>query len=384
LTETRFFTIQGLHFSGDGTLYIADSLASGIFSVGADGLVKKVAGTGRSFFSGDGPATTTSLSGPGKLTTTPSGVVYFRDGLSSRRIVNGMVETLPLHIPAAQDWTAGPQDLVVLVASGRPVLRFDAHFELRVVAGREETTNTDVPLHEVFLRRPVGMVFDSEGTLYIADGSTRAIYRVGDSLEIVTEASKWPSIGNLQSTSLGGLAIDSRDRLYFSISNPSSNTGLVLRIDASGFTTVAGGGILPVPRGTATTSMVDATAASFRPAQILIGADDELFIYSDIEDRLLHVNTQGRIGTAPVGEPQIRQNQVAHFLSLSSMTAAPDGTVYVADSRGSLYRIRDGVVERTGEPVGSVVAAGMNGRIFLSRGEGLFRQTWGGSAEVIL
>jgi uncharacterized protein (TIGR03437 family) len=125
-----------------------------------------------------------------------------------------------------------------------------------------------------------------------------------------------------------------------------------------------------------------ATDARLSPRQLAFGADGELFVYNG--DRVVHVNAQGRIGTAPVGERQLRPGGFVYELrSLSSLTAAPDGTIYAVNTLGLIYRLRNGIVETRFESNSSVLAAGTDERIFLTGVQGLSRLTWGGSADLI-
>ena len=82
----------------DGTVYIADGGDNRIRAVGPDGVIRTVAGTGTSGFSGDGgPALSAQLRGPTGLAVRPDGTLYVLDAGNSRvRViaVDGTISTV--------------------------------------------------------------------------------------------------------------------------------------------------------------------------------------------------------------------------------------------------------------------------------------------------
>lgn len=384
LAQSAFLATSYAHFAADGTLYIADSGARGVFTVGADGFVKTLSGTGQQGYSGDGPAHGASLASPWKIVTTSTGAVYFQDSSVIRKIENGLIETLPVATPQPFDWAAGPEGSLYIATSDRPILRLNPDLTQIAAAGREEFPNTGVPLTQTFIARPVRIAFDNDGTFYVADGASRAVYRAGSTLEVVTDFSDWPSEEAPVNYSLRDIAIDGGGEVYVSIDASGTAHDLVLAVEAGGLRMVAGGGGEGVPQVPAAESSVDATSVALsNPQRIAVGADGELFIYSG--NQILNVDSRGRIGTLPIGR---RRNSplggLRYEASATDMAAAEDGALYVADDLGNLHRYSEGVVDSVGIGVISALAVGAGQSLFMTGRQGISHMRWGGVPRLLV
>ena len=85
--DARLQGPRGLAFDALGNLYVSECLwtFAAIERIGPDGLVTRLAGTGKTGFSGDdGPATEAELACPTGVAVGPDGAVYFADHLNNR------------------------------------------------------------------------------------------------------------------------------------------------------------------------------------------------------------------------------------------------------------------------------------------------------------
>lgn len=79
------YSPQGLFFDGQGTLYIADSGNNCIRTIGTDGIIRTIAGTGRYGFSGDGGLSTiASLRSPSDVMVDRAGNIFIADTSNDR------------------------------------------------------------------------------------------------------------------------------------------------------------------------------------------------------------------------------------------------------------------------------------------------------------
>ena len=135
-TQARIRAPRAIALDGNGVLYIADSRNNRVRRVGADGIIRTVAGTGVAGFSGDGgPATRARLNQPRGLIVA-GGVLYIADSDNSR------VRRVPLATGT----------ISTLAGTGRPTFGGDGG-----------------PASQASLRNPRGLSFDAAGRLLVAD-----------------------------------------------------------------------------------------------------------------------------------------------------------------------------------------------------------------------
>lgn len=94
-TQARLHLPAGIAFDRDGNLYVADLLNERIRVIGANGVIRTIAGTGDAGNSGDfGPALSAELNSPRDVAVDVQGNVYFSDQDNNRirRLVAGTVE----------------------------------------------------------------------------------------------------------------------------------------------------------------------------------------------------------------------------------------------------------------------------------------------------
>lgn len=184
-----------------GGFYISDVDAHVVRYVNADGIINTVAGTGERGYSGDnGPGTAAQIAGPSRLKIGPDGNVYFceRSNHVIRRLhPNGTIDTFAGtgargysgdHGPAAQAQFDTPYDVrfapsgdVYVADTGNNVIRrIDTNGVVTTVVGDGTPTfaGDGGPAADSSLRRPSAVIFDAEGSMWIADTSNQRVRRV--------------------------------------------------------------------------------------------------------------------------------------------------------------------------------------------------------------
>ena len=146
-TGAQIAAPRGLAVADDGALYVADSRNHRVRRVDPDGTIETYAGTGEAGFGGDGgPATDAQLSFPTALALDQDGGLLIADtrNLRVRRVdPDGTITTV-----------AGTKARAPRVAEG-------------------------VPATKVPVRQPVGLAVGPDGSLYVAEGSSGSVRRVG-------------------------------------------------------------------------------------------------------------------------------------------------------------------------------------------------------------
>jgi sugar lactone lactonase YvrE len=197
-----------------GNLFIADYYYYRVRKVGTNGLMTTVAGnptaTGIGGFSGDGGrATNATLGTPYDVTVDSLGNFYIAD-TSNNRIrkvdTNGIINTVIGGGVSSSDGSSGTNSLLpspvavgvdcynnLYVTSNGRIRKMDTNGVMTTVAGGGNNDPGDYgPATSVRFGDPMGLAFDSQGNLYIADPSRQRIRKVhfsGDpTLELVNSS----------------------------------------------------------------------------------------------------------------------------------------------------------------------------------------------------
>lgn len=198
-----------------GNVYIVDNTNHRIRKVNSSGIITTFAGSGAIGYTGDGgPATAATLNNPSRLTIDALGNVYFADaGNNAVRKVN----------------TSG----IITTIAGTGVAGF---------------SGDGGPATAAKLNQPLGVAFDGNGNMYIADAFNRRIRKVSPSGIISTIAGTGVSAATgdggpaIAATMQypNGIAVDLTCNVYFS----DWSTQKIRKINTSGIiTTVVGTGI---------------------------------------------------------------------------------------------------------------------------------------------
>jgi len=305
----------------DGKVVFSDCEAQRVFRLGVDGQVTVVAGSGPQGFEGGdfagdgGPATEARLNCPSGLAYDDSGDLFVADSVNNRvRMIDpsGVITTV--------------------VGSGATGLDSGGY------------DGDGDPATKATLEFPVGIAFDPQGRLTIADKGNDAIRSVDVRGVISTIAGTGqggfsgdggPAI-HAQLHSPWYLAFDRHGDLYFT----DLENHRVRRIHGGVITTVAGGGTL------GTDQPVPALKAAFRePYGLAIDNDGRLFVSDDLDNVVLllqHgtvsiVAGTGQAGSGGDGAPATD----AQLRSPFGLLITGDGSLYVADGGNGCVRVID-------------------------------------------
>lgn len=192
----------------DGSLYVADTFNNRIRRIASDGTITTVVGTGERGFSGDGgPATEATISWPHDVTVATDGTLYFADSNNDRirsvgtdgviRTIGGTggqgsaadgVSALDARIPNPKSVSVAGHSLYLSGLDNR-VRRIDlATGVITTVAGTGTAgfAGDRGPALQAQLSTPQRIAVAPDGTLYIADTGNHAIRRVDGATGVIT------------------------------------------------------------------------------------------------------------------------------------------------------------------------------------------------------
>ena len=360
-----------------GDVVVADEGTHRVWSVGADGRLRLVAGRGTAGFAGDGgPATAAALSHPSSLAVGPDRSILIGDMGNNRiRSVSaaGTISTVAGRggdgattsgaAATATDlvgpWAmASTPDGRVVVADGsnqgdtaRPTGKGDVW---TVVVGGPishlagtggHLVVDDVPAIDASLGSPGGMAIDAAGNRYLADIAYGRIYRMTPDGRMATfvgaGASELPyhfvapAIGPIAE-----LAVDHDGRLLVA----DAGAGKVRRYNPDGSSAPD----LVVRAGTTTLG---------RPFALSVDGAGNVFVGDGQQQLVFRVATDGtttivagtvdRNAPLDVGTPA-QGSATASRVLLGDVTVTPGGDLYLID-HGVLRRVRDGRFEDLGD-----------------------------------
>jgi uncharacterized protein (TIGR03437 family) len=264
-TDTQLNFPMAIARASNGTLYIADTFNQRIRSVGTDGVIKTVVGTGTPGYGGDtGAATAALISSPYGVAVDSAGNVYFTD---TRNMLVRKVST--------------SGTITKLAGSG--------------VQGYGGDGGNAV---DALLNIPTGIVVDSSGNVYVADTQNHRVRKITTDGKIATYA----GTGEPNNTGDGGLAtsatlyhpqalaLDSIGNLYIG----DTFNQKVRKVTPAGIiTTVAGSGVQGF-RGDGG----QATSAQLNyPLGLYVDASGVLYIVDSYNSRIRVVTENGVIRT---------------------------------------------------------------------------------------
>ena len=186
-TSARLNYPKGVEIGPDGLLYIADNNNHRVRAVDAGGIIRTVAGTGSSGFSGDGgPATAARLAEPRNVDFGPDGSLYIVDQVNDRiRRVGpgGTISTFASGFGLARDVAVdGAGNVYVADESRSRVYRVDPAGTVSTFAGTGSSGDSGDggAATAARLDHPRGVAWDAvRGVVLIADTSNHRIRRVG-------------------------------------------------------------------------------------------------------------------------------------------------------------------------------------------------------------
>ena len=287
--SARFTLPAGVALDGSGNVVVADRSNHAIRAIAPDGSVTTIAGDGEEG-SRDGPCAEARFARPSGVAVDAAGSIFVAEhgGDRIRRV--------------DPDGCA-----VTTVAGGAPSSRGEGSGGFR-----------DGPAAEAEFNEPSALVVDREGNLFIADTANNRIRRLSRDGQVTTVAD---SVNSPR-----GIAVDSDGNVFFDGNNA------IHRLDPGGLVSTVvrtrddreGGALSP-----------------FLPA-LAVGAEGELYIVDGGFDRILMLTRDGVLSIVADRENAAGTGR----FDPSGLVVAPDGTLFVSDSRSVVWSI---TIEDAGE-----------------------------------
>jgi ABC-type branched-subunit amino acid transport system substrate-binding protein len=242
-SSAQFNHPSGIALDDVGNLFVADSFNHSIRVVRPDGTVSKLAGSGMAGYR-DGQGTQAQFNQPMGLALSPSGVLYVADSMNNRiRAISpeGMVTTLagsgekgsvdgpsthaqfdfPMYVSISPDGNIYASEGCELGGKSKPAIRrITPEDVVTTITGNRLKGRADGPVSEAGFSCPMGLAFDTEGNLYVADAGNDRIRVITPEGMVYTLAGKGtngyvdgagPQAAFLQ---LNGIALDGQGHLY--------------------------------------------------------------------------------------------------------------------------------------------------------------------------
>jgi trimeric autotransporter adhesin len=218
-TAATFNIPSGIALDHIGNIYVADSGNNVIRKIDTSGIVTTFAGTGTGSYTGDGgPAASATFFGPVGLAIDAGGNIYVADHINNvvRKINTSMiVSTFAGTGTAGYSGDEGPAtaaqlnqpNSITFDPGGNVLISDEFNNRIRRVAA-DGTITTIVgigsvgyagdggPATAASLFRPMGIVFDAAGKLYISD-YINSVIRVVDMSKVYTNAPRTPGANDL-------------------------------------------------------------------------------------------------------------------------------------------------------------------------------------------
>ena len=397
-TQALLFQAEGLATDPFGNIYIADAQGHRVRQVSPSGVIRTIAGTGQSGFSGDGgPASAAQLNSPYGLAMDNRGNLYIAD-LGNGRVrkvgPDGFIST----VVAAP--LVSPRNLAIDNAGNLYVSDFDGHAVYRI-----GTDGAIIPLLNSGLRYPTALAVDRAGVLYIADSGNHLIRKYEGGRLISLALASTPtgmtfdasgalyiadsSAGQILKIGMDGgtfsaLALSARDVAFGPDGRLYASTGPLVREVLPAVRTIAGGG------STASGDHGDAREARLNhPTGVAVDAIGTVYIADRDNHRIRRVGIDGVIttiaGTGVAGNTG--DGGLATLAKLNGPTSVSldgAGNLYVADTGnhrvrkftpgGIMQAVGDAVapVDATADSAGNVyIADASAGRIYFAAASGV-------------
>ena len=342
---------QDVAVDSKGVVYIADTGNARIRTVGANGIINTVAGSGGLGFSGDGgAATSAALSQPYGVVVDSQGDIFIAD-LGNLRIrevdTKGNINTVAgTGFPgfSGDGSTATKATLtlpsgVAVDSSGGVYIADQWNLRVRKVSSNNIATiagnggfsysGDGGPATRAQFNGPQGIALDPAGNLYIADSRNGVVRKIAPDHTIAT-------VPGTSLTLPRGVASDSAGNIYVS----DSLDNRVKRIGTDGsVVTVAGNG----SAGFAGDGGPAASAQLNSPAGLAVDRAGNLYIADFANNRIRKVTIDGNIATIADNGTQTYSgdNAAATLAGLNGpLGVAVDaaGNVYIADTNNHVIR----------------------------------------------
>jgi sugar lactone lactonase YvrE len=318
LATATFESPASLGVDSYGNLYIADTAASTIRGIGADGNVRTIAGIANTTGASDASGQYATFNHPAALAVTPGGYVFIADSGNQliRRLypngngvvygpwvatlagatgaiglADGLGATARFHSPAGI--AVAPNYLTTIADTGNNRLRSLVQSSVMV-----SSLSTSTPL-----QGPTGVALDSAGNIYVADTGNDTIDRIGTDGSVTTLAGGPGAPGFHDGVGVAArfnrptaLAFDSLGNLYVA----DSGNHAIRRIAPSSLvTTIIGTGFAGHLNGAGSTATLNA------PSGIAFDGAGRLFI-ADAANNVVRLATVTTLPAVQTAQPKRR------------------------------------------------------------------------------
>jgi sugar lactone lactonase YvrE len=424
-SSARFGRLGGLALDGRGTLYVADTPNRRVCTVSPAGQVRTLARRPDKYYE---LGAAVFLESPEDVAVDLQGTVYVADRSMPcllRISPEGQVRTLEGGVACAE--APGParppvweHPTGILVDAGGTIYAADAGTgqvmrvtpdgQARTLAGvrSPDYVNPALPVMDgpaatARFRAPAGLALAPDGTLYVADAGNHRIRRIAPGGQVETVA------GRGEATLVNGQGTAARFKMPMAIAVAADGTAYVADTDNHCIRKITPAGQVTILAGTGQPGFVNGAghAARFRsPVAVAVDRGGVVYVTDAGNHCVRRIAPNERVTTlAGTERPGFANGPgpAARFRRPRGLAAAPDGTLYVADSgNGCVRRIRpDGQVTtltsprtRTDRPDGAIgigdpfaLALAASGTLYVGatdeRGNVLYAVTPAGRARFV-
>ena len=287
---------EGIAIGADGSVYVSDYSGQRVFRLQKNGSLSVVAGTGVFAEGGDGgPATKADLQGPTGMVFDRSGNLYVADTWADR------VRRID------------PSRIIATIAGSGPTTPERAGYHRTATAGGGAYSNPDPnqgfsgdggPATAARFYAPLGLAFDSHGTLYVADSFNGRVRPISpDGTVTSLDASSLPAPMWLPRY----LAFDASGNLY--VADGAPNALMANLIGGCRIVRVSPAGVITVVAGTGTCGFSGdggpaAAAQLNNPSGLAFDSAGNLYVADSNNERIRRIDRSGNISTvAGTGTP---------------------------------------------------------------------------------
>ncbi len=374
--------VNGVATDGAGNVYFTDPLEHMVLRVALDGTLTVVAGNGIAAYSGDGgPATAAAIAATdnpdqyvgapfedslGGIAVDKQGNIYFGDGHYVRRVgSDGNIATVAGG-GAQSSGSGGPVAGVLGIVNGlaldaagnlyfceaNRIRKMTPNGTLTIFAGGAANgfSGDGGPASAALLSQPLGLAFDTQGNLYVADGDVvnfpsriREIALNGTISTIAGGGSKVPADGaaplSLNLAYASGLAVDAANNLYVF----APKNGYLLKIAGGVTTLVTSTSVAAFTTNVPARNAYVVGQRVYDNSGIALDASGNLYVADSRDGRLCKIDTHGTLttlagngayGFGGDGGPALG----AIIQGPAGMTQTPDGTLYFLDTLNARVR----------------------------------------------
>jgi len=346
-TAAQIRSIGGVAVDAAGNLYIAEFSGHAIRRVTAGGMITTVAGTTVQGYNGDGLlAAAAQLNFPSDVAVDSGGSYYIADtgNLRVRKVgADGVIRTVAGRPGSPGDGSAatavsldGPTgvaldsagNLYIADARAKRIRKVNTAGLISTLAGGGASNREGAPAWEASFRLPFGVAVDSQGRVYIADGQDSRVRSVALDGTIRTIA----GTGTSGSSGDGGPATSAR------LAVP-----LGLKLDASGNLYILDTGNFTIRKVTAD-GVIQAFARAGSPADIAFDSEGNAYIADNqlhVVDKLTAAGVPSRVAGTPLVPGYSGDGGPATAATLNGPVGLAfdnAGNLYVSEARNHVIR----------------------------------------------